>query len=115
MCIAGYPGFNFSGLSRNLRVATKYPLVAKRYFSKNGIEVDIIKLNGSVELGPVIGLSDVIVDIVESGKTLFANGLTVLEEICPITARLIVNKVSLKTKADRLEPLIKKIKEAVRR
>ena len=74
------------------RVATKYPNIAHSYFSEKGEIVEIIKLNGSVELGPIIGLSDVIVDIVESGRTLKENGLVVLEEICPITARLVVNR-----------------------
>jgi len=106
LCVAGYPGFSTLGLNRNLRVATKYAHVAKEYFYKKGIDVDIIKLNGSVELGPVIGLSDVIVDIVESGKTLEANGLCVLEDICACSARLIVNKVSLKTKRAQIEPLL---------
>ena len=77
------------------------------------MNVDIIKLNGSVELGPIVGLSDVIVDIVESGKTLKANGLSVLEEICELTARLIVNKISLKLKAQIICPLIKKITEVL--
>ena len=106
LCVAGYPGFSTKELNRNLRVATKYVHVAKEYFYKKGIDVDIIKLNGSVELGPVIGLSDVIVDIVESGKTLEANGLCVLEDICTCSARLIVNKVSLKTKRAQIEPLL---------
>ena len=75
--------------------------------------MDIIKLTGSAELGPVIGLTDVIVDIVESGKTLEANGLVVLEEICKLSARLVVNKVSLKTKKDEVLPLVNKISEIV--
>ncbi|MCL2797335.1 MAG: ATP phosphoribosyltransferase [Firmicutes bacterium] len=113
MCVAGFPGFSTAELSRNLRVATKYAAFARAYYQRKGIGVDIIKLNGSVELGPVIGLSDVIVDIVESGKTLEANGLCVLEEICPISARLVVNKVSLKTKSADILPLIEKIKGIV--
>ena len=113
MCVAGYPGFTATNLNQKLRVATKYTHIAKEYYYKKGIDVDIIKLNGSVELGPIIGLADVIVDIVESGKTLEANGLTVLEEICMITARLIVNKVSLKTKKIFIEPLIESIKKVL--
>ena len=92
-----------------LRVASKYENVAREYYARQGITVDIIKLNGSVELGPVIGLSDVIVDIVESGRTLEANDLSVLEEICKITARLVVNKVSMKTRYDEIKPLTDKI------
>ncbi len=113
MCVAGYPGKTAAITNNNLRVASKYVNIAKQYFLSKGINVDIIKLNGSVELGPIVGLSDVIVDIVESGKTLEANGLVVLEEICDISARLIVNKVSLKTKSEQIVPLIEKIKEVL--
>ena len=89
------------------RVATKYPKVARDYFElvkKESIEV--IKLNGSVELAPLVGLSEVIVDIVESGRTLKENNLVVLEEICDISARLVVNKVSMKMKNDRIREII---------
>jgi len=113
MAVAGYPNFNYEKLAHKLCVATKYVRIAKEYFNKKGIDVDIIKLNGSVELGPLIGLSDVIVDLVESGKTLEANGLVPLEKICEITARMIVNKVSLKTKGEVLTPLIAQIKSVV--
>lgn len=91
----------------NKRVATKYPKVARDYFElvkKESIEV--IKLNGSVELAPLVGLSEVIVDIVESGRTLKENNLVVLEEICDISARLVVNKVSMKMKNDRIKEII---------
>ena len=82
-----------------IRVATKYPVIAKDYFYNQKYQtVDIIKLNGSVELGPIVGLSDVIVDIVETGSTLRENGLEVLEEICPLSARMIVNQVSMQMK-----------------
>lgn len=114
MCVAGFPSKANEITNNNLRVASKYVNIAKHYYSLKGINVDIIKLNGSVELGPIIGLSDVIVDIVESGKTLEANGLVILENICDITARLIVNKASLKTKANEILPLIEKIKDAVK-
>ena len=94
-----------------IRVATKYPVIAKDYFhNKKYQTVDIIKLNGSVELGPIVELSDVIVDIVETGSTLRENGLEVLEEINPISSRLIVNKVSLKMQKERIEDLTKEIK-----
>ena len=95
----------------NLRVATKYPNTAKAYFQAKGVNIDIIKLHGSVELGPLVGLSDVIVDIVESGKTLIENGLEITDNICDISARLVVNKVSLKTKGDLIRPLIENIRK----
>jgi len=94
------------------RVATKYPKVARDYFElvkKESIEV--IKLNGSVELAPLVGLSEVIVDIVESGRTLKENNLVVLEEICDISARLVVNKVSMKMKNDRIRKLISEMRK----
>ena len=94
-----------------IRVATKYPLIAKDYFyNKKHQTVDIIKLNGSVELGPIVGLSDVIVDIVETGSTLRENGLEVLEEVCPLSARMIVNQVSMKMEYERINKLIHDMK-----
>jgi len=95
-----------------IRVATKYPLIAKEYFyNKKFQTVDIIKLNGSVELGPIVGLSDVIVDIVETGSTLRENGLDVLEEICSLSARMIVNPVSMQMQSDRIKTLLHRIRE----
>ena len=95
-----------------IRVASKYPNIAKDYFYNQKYQtVDIIKLNGSVELGPIVGLSDVIVDIVETGSTLHENGLAVLEEVCPLSARMIVNQVSMKLQAERIRQLITKLKE----
>lgn len=97
-----------------IRVATKYPLIAKDYFyNRKHQTVDIIKLNGSVELGPLVELSDVIVDIVETGSTLRENGLDVLEEICPLSARVIVNQVSMQMQADRIKKLIADLKAAL--
>lgn len=97
-----------------IRVATKYPLIAKEYFyNKKHQTVDIIKLNGSVELGPIVGLSDVIVDIVETGGTLRENGLGVLEEVCPLSARMIVNPVSMRMEYERVSRLIHRLKEEV--
>ena len=94
-----------------IRVASKYPVIAKDYFNNQKYQtVDIIKLNGSVELGPIVGLSDVIVDIVETGSTLKENGLVVLEEICPLSARMIVNQVSMKMQQERITDLIMKLK-----
>lgn len=94
-----------------IRVASKYPNIAKDYFyNKKHQTVDIIKLNGSVELGPLVGLSDVIVDIVETGSTLRENGLEVLEEVCPLSARMIVNPVSMQMETERIRDLINKIR-----
>lgn len=95
-----------------IRVASKYPNIAKDYFfNKKHQTVDIIKLNGSVELGPIVQLSDVIVDIVETGSTLKENGLGVLEEICPLSARMIVNQVSMQMKPERIRGLISEVKQ----
>lgn len=95
-----------------IRVASKYPNIAKDYFyNKKHQTVDIIKLNGSVELGPIVGLSDVIVDIVETGSTLRENGLQVLEEICPLSARMIINQVSMQMETERIRSLISRLKE----
>ena len=94
-----------------IRVASKYPGIAKDYFyNKKHQTVDIIKLNGSVELGPLVGLSDVIVDIVETGSTLHENGLRVLEEICPLSARIIVTQVSMQMETARIRELISSLK-----
>lgn len=97
-----------------IRVASKYPKIAKDYFyDQKHQTVDIIKLNGSVELGPIVGLSDVIVDIVETGSTLKENGLEVLEEICPLSARMIVNQVSMKMEAERIKKLLQALKDVI--
>lgn len=97
-----------------IRVASKYPRIAKEYFynTKNQT-VEIIKLNGSIELAPIVGLSEVIVDIVETGFTLRENGLVVLEEICPLSARMVVNQVSMKMEHERITELIEKLKGAL--
>ena len=97
-----------------IRVATKYPAIAKDYFyTKKHQTVEIIKLNGSIELAPLVGLSEVIVDIVETGSTLRENGLTVLEEICDLSARVIVNQVSMKRENERITRLIKGLKDVL--
>ena len=97
-----------------IRVASKYPNIAKDYFyNKKHQTVDIIKLNGSVELGPMVELSDVIVDIVETGSTLKENGLAVLEEICPLSARMIVNQVSMQMQTERIKKLIHDVREHI--
>ncbi len=96
---------------RLIRVATKYPQIAKEYFwEKKHQTVEIIKLNGSIELAPIVGLSDVICDIVETGSTLRENGLLVLEEVCPLSARLIVNQVSMKMEHVRITKIISDLK-----
>lgn len=95
----------------NKRVATKYPRIAREYFEmKRRESVEIIRLNGSVELAPLVGLAEVIVDIVESGRTLQENGLVVLETIAPISARMVVNRVSMKMKSDQINPLIQSVR-----
>lgn len=97
-----------------IRVASKYPVIARDYFyNKKHQTVDIIKLNGSVELGPIVELSDVIVDIVETGSTLKENGLEVLEEICPLSARMIVNQVSMQMETERIRNLITRLKSVL--
>lgn len=97
-----------------IRVASKYPNIAKDYFyNKKHQTVDIIKLNGSVELGPIVGLSDVIVDIVETGSTLKENGLEVLEEVCPLSASMIVNQVSMQMEQERIKDIIRRLKEKI--
>jgi ATP phosphoribosyltransferase len=94
-----------------IRVATKYPNIAKDYFfNKKHQTVEIIKLNGSIELAPIVGLSEVICDIVETGTTLKENGLTVLEEVCPLSARVVVNQVSMKMESERITKLIRDLK-----
>ena len=97
-----------------IRVATKYPRIAKDYFyNKKHQTVEIIKLNGSIELAAIVGLSEVICDIVETGTTLRENGLTVLEEVCPLSARVVVNQVSMKMENERITKLIRDLKKVI--
>ncbi len=108
MCVCG-PASARDLLKKNeiIRVASKYPVIAKDYFNNRKHQtVEIIKLNGSVELAPIVGLSEVIVDIVETGSTLRENGLEVLEEVCPLSARMVVNQVSLKMENERIHKLL---------
>ena len=109
--VAAYPEYRDKKFERRKKIASKYTKVAKSYFAKKQEDVEIIKLEGSVELGPVVGLSDAIVDIVETGSTLKANGLEVVEKICDISTRMIVNKVSLKFKKEEIFQLIDALKE----
>lgn len=108
--VAAYPEYKTKNYKRRKRIASKYTKVAKDYFSSKQEDVEIIKLEGSVELGPVVGLSDAIVDIVETGSTLKANGLEVIEKICDISTRMIVNKVSLKFKKEEIFQLVYALK-----
>jgi len=117
MCVAG-PASAGELLKHHemIRVASKYPNIARDYFyNEKQQTVDIIKLNGSVELGPIVGLSDVIVDIVETGSTLRENGLVILEEVCPLSARMIVNQVSMQMDTERIRSLILKLREQVQK
>ena len=115
MCVCGYkdaaPLLQHHEL---IRVATKYPNIAKDYFyNKKNQTVEIIKLNGSIELAPIVGLSEVIVDIVETGSTLRENGLEVLEEVCPLSARMIVNPVSMRMESERIKNLLMKLRTQI--
>ena len=97
-----------------IRVATKYPRIAKDYFyNKKHQTVEIIKLNGSIELAPIVGLSEVIVDIVETGTTLRENGLEVLEEVCPLSARVVVNQVSMRMENERITKILTDLKSVL--
>ena len=112
MAVAGKKGA-LSQTGKTLRVATKFPNIARRYYAEKSREIEIIKLNGSIELAPILGLSDVIVDIVETGKTLAENGLSVLEEIEPVSARLIANKAHYKFKGEEIDLLRSRLEQAV--
>lgn len=117
MCVCG-PESARELLQNNqlIRVATKYPNIAKDYFyNKKHQTVEIIKLNGSIELAPIVGLSEVIVDIVETGSTLRENGLSVLEEVIPLSARMVVNQVSMKMENERITKLIADLKREIER
>lgn len=108
MCVCGHEdAAELMNHHELIRVATKYPKIAKDYFyNKRHQTVEIIKMNGSIELAPIVGLSEVIVDIVETGSTLKENGLVVLEEVCPLSARMIVNPVSMRMENERIKKLI---------
>lgn len=112
--LAALPSFKLDQGYNRKKIATKYPNIAREYFRKKGMDVELIKIEGSVELGPIVGLSDAIVDIVETGNTLRENGLVVVEDICEISARMIVNKASMKTKKDEIIKIIENVSEAVR-
>lgn len=106
--VAGVKGKNNYAKEETLKVATKYPTIAKNYFKSIGQKIEIIKLNGSVELAPIVGLSDVIVDLVETGNTLKANGLEIVEDMCNISSRIIANRVSYKFNKNKIEEIVNK-------
>ena len=112
MAVAGKKDF-YDNTDKTLRVATKFVNIAKKYYASKCRDIDIIKLNGSIELAPILDLSDVIVDIVETGTTLKENDLVVLERIIPISARVIVNKASFKFKTEEIENINRCLKEQV--
>ena len=113
MAVAGKNGFYDDGV-KTLKVATKFVNIAKKFYASKCRDIDIIKLNGSIELAPILGLSDVIVDIVETGTTLKENNLSVVETIVPISARLISNKSSFKFKTEEIENIVKCMKAQVK-
>lgn len=116
LCVAVAKSFDYAQAVRRgsrLRIATKYVESARRHFAAKGVHVDLIKLYGSMELAPLVGLADGIVDLVSSGSTLRANGLVEVEEIMPISARLIVNQASLKTQAQAIGHLLSSLEKAV--
>ena len=118
MMVAVRKGFDYVAAVRQgarLRVATKYVNTTREHFAAKGVHVDLIRLYGSMELAPLTGLADAIVDLVSTGRTLRENGLVAVEEIMPVSARLIVNQAALKTKRSALQPLIERFAEAARR
>ena len=109
--VASLPEVNLFEKIGHVKIGTKYPKVAKEYFKKRGMDVEIIKIEGSVELAPILGLCDGIVDIMETGTTLKENGLIVLDDICNISARVIVNKASFKMKGKEIREFLSNIKK----
>ena len=117
MMVAVRKGFDYAGAVQQgarLRVATKYLNTTREFFGAKGVHVDLIRLYGSMELAPILGLADAIVDLVSTGKTLKANNLVAVEEIMPVSARLIVNQAALKTRRALLQPLIEAFAKAAR-
>lgn len=116
MAVAVPRGFDYAAAVRRggrLKVATKYLNTARAHFAAKGVHVDLIKLYGSMELAPLVGLADAIVDLVSSGNTLKANDLEAVEDILPISSRLVVNQAALKLKRDRVRPLLDRLRAAV--
>lgn len=111
--IAGLPGTNLNEGYNRKKIATKYPNVARNYFRSKGQDVEIIKIEGSVELSPILGLSDAILDLVETGDTLRENGLVILEEVCDISARVVVNITSMKLKREEILKIISMFQSSI--
>lgn len=109
-CLAAKPTYKKEAIKSKKKIATKYPKITKMFFDKKQEDIEIVKLEGSVELGPVIGMADAIVDIVETGNTLKANGLEVIEEICNISTRLIASKDSVSNKKQEINKMVNKLK-----
>ena len=117
MMVAAKQDFDYAAAIQKgirLKVATKYVKVAKEHFAKKGMHIDLIKLYGSMELAPLVGLADVIVDLVSTGKTLKANNLVAVEDICDISSRLIINQASLKLKREFLQPILSQFEKALK-
>ncbi len=117
MMVAAKQDFDYAAAIQKgvrLKVATKYVKVAKEHFAKKGMHIDLIKLYGSMELAPLVGLADVIVDLVSTGKTLKANNLVAVEDICDISSRLIINQASLKLKRELLQPILSQFEKVVK-
>lgn len=111
--LASLPGFQLNEGCNRKKIATKYPNITREYFREKGMDVEIIKIEGSVELAPILGLADAIVDIVETGTTLKENGLMIFDDICDISARMIVNRASMKLKREKIADIIQKVKATV--
>lgn len=111
--MASLPGVEILNVERHIKIGTKYPTVTKKYFESKNMDVEIIKIEGSVELTPLLGLCDAIVDIMETGITLKENGLVVIDEICDLSARIIVNRASFKLKQREIEDFLAKVKKAL--
>ena len=113
--LAGFPEDTNKRVLYKKKIATKYPNITKKYFTNKQEEVEIIKMEGSIELGPILKMTDAIVDIVQTGETLKANGLTVIEKISEVSTRLITNKVSLKYKSDEIDSFVDRLREQIKR
>lgn len=113
-CVATLPDQDVFQKVGHVKIGTKYPQVAREYFLSRGIDVEVIKIDGSVELAPILGLADGIVDIVETGTTLKENGLVILEEVCEISARVIVNKASFKLKRNEIMAVVRDLESVVK-
>lgn len=111
-CLAAKPSYKTNSIKRKKKIATKYPKIAKEFFNKKQEDIEIVKLDGSVELGPIIGMADAIVDIVETGNTLKANGLEIIEDVCNISTRLIANKSSIESKDTEVNKIFNDLRKA---